>query len=287
MSSNASKFRFSHRLRVRWAEVDMQQIVFNAHYLMYLDTAVTDYWRALALPYQATMHGLGGDLYVKKSTLEYHASARYDDSLDIGMRCARIGNSSMVFEGEIRCGDKLLVSGELVYVFADPKTQKSKPVAQALRDALTAFEAGEPMVQVEVGNWAQLQAPTTQLRNGVFLQEQGIAAGVVFDTADEIAVHALVTNRLGHAVGAGRMVQQEPGVGRIGRMAVDRSVRGSRVGLLVLKALLDAAKARGDHEVMLHAQISAEAFYRKRGFVIRGDYFVEAGITHIEMVLPL
>ena len=58
-------FRFSHRLRVRWVEVDMQQIVFNGHYLMYFDTAVTDYWRRLAMPYAATMQQLGGDLYVK------------------------------------------------------------------------------------------------------------------------------------------------------------------------------------------------------------------------------
>ncbi|MDP3310511.1 MAG: 4-hydroxybenzoyl-CoA thioesterase, partial [Polaromonas sp.] len=48
-------FRFFHRLRVRWAEVDMQKIVFNAHYLMYFDTAVADYWRALALPYEEAM----------------------------------------------------------------------------------------------------------------------------------------------------------------------------------------------------------------------------------------
>ena len=40
-------FRFFHRLRVRWAEVDMQKIVFNAHYLMYFDTAMSDYWRAM------------------------------------------------------------------------------------------------------------------------------------------------------------------------------------------------------------------------------------------------
>ena len=117
----------------------------------------------------------------------------------------------------------------------------------------------------------------------MFLREQGIAAGVVFDAADATAVHAVAVNRLGRAVGAGRMLQHAPGVGRIGRMAVDRAVRGSRVGLLVLNALLDAAKARGDREVMLHAQISAEAFYLKRGFVVRGEYFVEAGITHIEM----
>ena len=101
-------FRFFHRLRVRWAEVDMQKIVFNAHYLMYFDTAVTDYWRALALPYQEAMHQLGGDLYVKKATVEFHASARMDDLIDVGMKCARIGNSSLTFSG---AGDGTLISG--------------------------------------------------------------------------------------------------------------------------------------------------------------------------------
>ena len=49
-----SDFRFFHRLRVRWAEVDMQKIVFNAHYLMYFDTAIADYWRAMAMPVSYT-----------------------------------------------------------------------------------------------------------------------------------------------------------------------------------------------------------------------------------------
>ncbi len=43
------EFRFFDRLRVRWAEVDMQKIVFNGHYLMYFDTAVAGYWRAMAM----------------------------------------------------------------------------------------------------------------------------------------------------------------------------------------------------------------------------------------------
>ncbi len=46
-----TEYRFFERLRVRWAEVDMQKIVFNGHYLMYFDTAVAAYWRAMALPY--------------------------------------------------------------------------------------------------------------------------------------------------------------------------------------------------------------------------------------------
>src|SRR6185295_590214 len=149
-------FRFLERLRVRWAEVDLQQIVFNGHYLMYFDTAVAGYWRALAMPYASTMHYLGGDLSVRKSTLEYEGSARYDDVLDIGVRCGRIGNSSMVFTGAAFRAEELLVSAELVYVFADPQTQSSKPIPNELRDVLQAFEAGKTMVDVRVGSWDAL-----------------------------------------------------------------------------------------------------------------------------------
>ena len=125
---NRGEFRFLDRLRVRWAEVDMQKIVFNGHYLMYFDTAVAGYWRAMAMPYQETMAYLDGDLYVRKSTLEYLASARYDDNLEVGIRCSRIGNSSILFGAAVFRGDTLLVSGELVYVFANPSTQRSLPV---------------------------------------------------------------------------------------------------------------------------------------------------------------
>ena len=85
-----SEFRFLDRLRVRWAEIDAQKIVFNGHYLMYFDTAIAGYWRALAMPYAQTMEYLGGDLYVRKATVEYEASAHYDDVLsDIRSRDAR------------------------------------------------------------------------------------------------------------------------------------------------------------------------------------------------------
>ena len=110
-------FRFFHRLRVRWAEVDMQKIVFNAHYLMYFDTAIADYWRAIGLPYEAAMVQLDGDLYVKKATVEFHASAREDDQIDVALKCTRIGTSSMAFSGAIFRGDELLITCELVYVF--------------------------------------------------------------------------------------------------------------------------------------------------------------------------
>ncbi|HRM65292.1 MAG TPA: YbgC/FadM family acyl-CoA thioesterase [Acidovorax temperans] len=280
-------FRCMHRLRVRWAEVDMQKIVFNAHYLMYIDTAMSEYWRALALPYEASMHILGGEMYVKKATVEYHASAKLDDTLDVGMRCARIGNSSCLFEAAIFCGDRLLVTGELVYVFADPATQTSTPVPAALRAMLEGYEAGAEMVEVRTGDWNTLGRDAARLRTAVFVREQGIPADVEADALDASARHAVLYNRLGQPVATGRLLQQAPGVGRIGRMAVDRSVRGAQWGRVLLAALVEAARARGDTQVQLHAQCSAQGFYERAGFTVAGAPYEEAGLAHVLMTQAL
>lgn len=283
------EFRFFHRLRVRWAEVDMQKIVFNAHYLMYFDTAVADYWRALALPYEEAMHQLEGDLYVKKATVEFHASARMDDSLDVALRCARIGNSSMQFQGAIFRGEDLLITCDLVYVFADPATQTSRPVPQSLRAILTGYEAGEPVLEVRTGTWAELGDDARRIRTEVFVREQRIPADLEWDEADAEAVHAVAYNRLGQPVATGRLLPAQDGTSKIGRMAVHQVLRGGGVGARVLRALAAAAQARGDRRIALHAQRTARDFYARLGFEPEGEPFEEAGIPHLTMTsaLPL
>ena len=278
---------FSHRLRVRWAEVDMQRIVFNANYLLYFDVAITEYWRALALPYDEAMRQLGGDFYLKKATLEYHASAVADDLLEVTLENTRTGNSSMVMTGAVKRGDTALVSGELLFVFADPATQKSKPLPEALRALQAAHAAGEPVFTLKVGDWVELGTAAGSVRTEVFVHEQGIPKELEWDTEDNTAVHALVSNRIGQPLATGRLLQHAPGVGRIGRMAVKKALRGTRVGRAVLEALVQASAQRGDHEVLLHAQTSAEGFYLRCGFTSRGEVYEEAGIPHIEMFKPL
>lgn len=287
MTTQRHEFRYLDRQRVRWAEVDMQKIVFNGHYLMYFDTAVAGYWRALALPYAATMAYLGGDLFVRKATVEYEGPAGYDDLLDVGVRCARIGTSSMTFACAVFRGDELLVQGELVYVFADPATQTSRPVPQELREVLQAYEAGKPMVQVRVGGWDELGRDAQAIRREVFVDEQRIPAEMEWDGADPDCTHAVAHNRFGLALGTGRLLEHVPGVAKIGRMAVSRPMREAGVGRALLEALMDQARAQGFREAVLHAQASAVPFYARAGFVARGPAFEEAGITHQEMVRNL
>jgi YbgC/YbaW family acyl-CoA thioester hydrolase len=282
---NRSDFRFADPLRVRWAEVDMQKVVFNGHYLMYVDTAMGNFWRALALPYEATLAALDGDLFVRKATLEYLAPARYDDALEVGIRFESAGTSSLRFVAAVFRGEALLVHGEIVYVWTDPSTRRPKPAPAALVDAFRAHAAGEPMVSVQVGTWAELGAEAQPIRTAVFVEEQGVPVVIERDAADAGAVHALARNRLGLAVGTGRLLAAD-GAGhpaRIGRMAVSRALRGANIGRALLEALMDEAGRRGDAEVMLHAQVSALGFYRRAGFTAHGDRFEEAGIGHQEM----
>jgi YbgC/YbaW family acyl-CoA thioester hydrolase len=286
-SMNRGEFRFFDRLRVRWAEVDMQKIVFNGHYAVYFDTAVAGYWRAMAMPYHETMEYLDGDLYVRKATLEYLASARYDDNLDVGIRCSRIGNSSILFGAAAFRGDALLVSGELVYVFANPKSQTSLPVPAQLRALLQDFEAGKPMLDVRLGTWDELGREAQAIRTAVFVQEQQIPADMEWDAADASCVHAVAYNRFGMALGTGRLLEHSPGIAKIGRMAVLQTMRGADIGRALLEALVDCARQRGETQVLLHAQTSAAGFYTRCGFFARGDPFDEAGIAHLEMARAL
>ena len=135
-------FACAHRLRVRWAEVDMQKIVFNGHYLTYIDTAIAEYWRAIGLPYpEGYVERYASDLFLRKATVEYLGSAGYDDELEVLCRASRLGRSSMTFLFEIwRGASELLVTAELVYVNADPKAKTAAPLPDEIRERIRDFE---------------------------------------------------------------------------------------------------------------------------------------------------
>lgn len=135
-------------LRVRWAEVDMQKIVFNGHYLTYIDTAIAEYWREIGLPYpQGYVERYANDVYLRKATVEYLGSARYDDLLTVCCRVARLGRSSISFRFEIyrEAEAAALVTAELVYVNADPASMQPAPLPEELRERIRRYERVAPL----------------------------------------------------------------------------------------------------------------------------------------------
>ena len=140
---------FRHRmpLRVRWAEVDRQGVVFNAHYLLYCDVCVTEYWRAIGMHYPDDFVAQGHDLFVRKSTVEYFSAAYYDDELEICGRIARLGNSSMRFVVETyrrRQYEAVLVTAELIYVHTELASRTAQQIPYEMRARVRGFETTVP-----------------------------------------------------------------------------------------------------------------------------------------------
>jgi YbgC/YbaW family acyl-CoA thioester hydrolase len=257
-----TEYRYTERLRVRWAEVDLQRIVFNGHYLMYFDTAVAGWWRAMALPYHLTMEAFQGDLYVRKATLEYEGSARYDDLLDVGVRCARIGNSSMTVQVAVFRNRQRLVHGELVYVFADPATQSSRPVPHRLRDVLLGFESGEPaLVMVEGVGAASSTANDTAVGD-----KEGEALVPLDQPDDGQAWQVAAHNRLGLTVARARLRSARDGGARIDHVAVRGTLQGSGIGRTIVESLARVAAQRGATFLEVASPPETVGFFSRIGF---------------------
>mgnify|MGYP005667637703 FL=1 len=137
-------FRFSHSIRVRWSEVDAQSVVFNPHYLTFADIAVTEYYRAIGMPYPTAFDVVVADLYARKTQIEYHSSARFDDVLDLYVRVSRLGRSSFDFSIEVARLEESIATIEMTYVHANLERQKSVPLTDQFRDACVAFEKVKP-----------------------------------------------------------------------------------------------------------------------------------------------
>jgi acyl-CoA thioester hydrolase len=135
-------FSFTHPLRVRWAEADLQGVVFNANYLLYMDVAVTEYWRHLSGNNPASLRDVIEHIYVVRTTIDFHGSAKYDDLLDVGVRVQRLGKSSMLFVFEIFRNDDLLITGNITYVHA--REGKSEPLADSFKALMVAHEKVTP-----------------------------------------------------------------------------------------------------------------------------------------------
>ncbi|NNE39556.1 MAG: acyl-CoA thioesterase [Marinicaulis sp.] len=134
-----SDFNFTHPLRVRWAECDAQGIVFNVNYFLYFDVAMTEYLRNLG-----ALTEIFEEFFTVHAEADYKAPARFDEELEIGVRCANLGRTSMTLATEIRRGDEILTTGKLVYVHADSKSREKSPLPDKFAAAILAHENTPP-----------------------------------------------------------------------------------------------------------------------------------------------
>jgi acyl-CoA thioester hydrolase len=133
-------FRHRQPLRVRWAEVDPQGIVFNGNYLTYADVGITEYFRAIGVAFPGELAADGAEFFAVKTLLNYLAPAHFDDLLEVGIRVSRLGRSSMTFSLGIWRGDLALTAGEIVYVLAETASRRSRPLPDWLRGKVRATE---------------------------------------------------------------------------------------------------------------------------------------------------
>ena len=138
------------------------------------------------------------------------------------------------------------------------------------------------MLTIELLDWPNAKAESQRIRFIVFVDEQRVPPELEMDEHDATSIHALAFND-GKSVGTGRLLPD----GHIGRMAVLKEWRGRGVGQALLRALVDAARRRGDPEVVLNSQVHALGFYGAEGFKAEGPVYDEAGIPHQTMRLKL
>ena len=136
-----SDFKFHQDIRVRFADTDLQAIVFNANYLTYYDVAWTEYFRAVGFEWKDLL-ALGVDTVLARTTMEFKSPARFDEILEVHTRVSKVGTTSLTFEFAIypQGEDRLIGSATSLYVCVDPKTLKSTPVPEHLRRRINEFE---------------------------------------------------------------------------------------------------------------------------------------------------
>jgi len=158
------------------------------------------------------------------------------------------------------------------------------------RDIIELFDLVPPYTsvnlgefRVETGDWGKAKTNAVDIRETVFIREQGVPAEIELDEFDAPSLHALVLDATGRAIGTGRLLAD----GHIGRMAVLPGWRMRGVGTAMLRRLIEAAASRGVDYLALNAQEHAISFYARLGFEPEGAQFFEAGIPHRHMRLRL
>ncbi|QIS18793.1 acyl-CoA thioesterase [Nocardia terpenica] len=124
---------FTHRVRVRYGDCDMQGVVFNANYLGFVDDAM-DVWLRGVLGENYTE---GFDYAVKKAGIEWVSPARHGEEIEVSPEVIRWGRTSFDVGVRLDVGDRAVCRAELTFVCIDHDSYRPIPVPEHVRAALS------------------------------------------------------------------------------------------------------------------------------------------------------
>jgi acyl-CoA thioester hydrolase len=132
-------FRYSALARVWFSDTDAQGVVYYGRYMPYFDHARLEYHRHLGL----RGFGLGDREFVMRAIqVEYEAPARFDDLLEVFIRTARVGRTSVAAECAVYrvADDALMCTATLTLVLIDVASRRPTPIPDEYRTTVEAFE---------------------------------------------------------------------------------------------------------------------------------------------------
>ena len=137
-----NKKSFSYSFRIRYSEVDAQKIVYNSHYLTFLDVSIFEFFDAIGFNQEEYIKETNNEFHTVRAVVEYKAPATLGDTIEVLTRIKKIGNSSITFQQEIYLheSDKLLATGEIVWVNTNQEEMVPTTVPDYLRQLLKDYQ---------------------------------------------------------------------------------------------------------------------------------------------------
>lgn len=137
-----NKKSFSYNFRIRYSEVDAQKIVYNSHYLTFLDVSIFEFFDAIGFNQEEYIKETNNEFHTVRAVVEYKAPATLGDTIEVLTRIKKIGNSSITFQQEIYLheSDKLLATGEIVWVNTNQEKMVPTTVSDYLRQLLKDYQ---------------------------------------------------------------------------------------------------------------------------------------------------
>jgi acyl-CoA thioester hydrolase len=139
------KFRFFTPIQVRFSDTDQLGHINNVSYFSYFEYGRIAYLEALDLTkslLDASRSSAQGVIVTASLECQYLKQVHFGEKVSLGVRISRLGRSSADFEYALVTGENktLSAAGRGAVVYIDPKTGKSRPIPEEVKDRIRAYE---------------------------------------------------------------------------------------------------------------------------------------------------